>query len=203
MRRFRAFHAIVFATCVAAFSPAAFAVSSGEFLAEAAVGALCGYGVTTAGFALVYLANDATSHNDGNVALVATGSALVVAAYPAATATGAYLTGEVLGGPSANKGAAWGWPALAAYAETVVLGGTALILSATNAAANEAEVNDIGFGLFLLDVVSKPFLVAYVYNKVKEPASPVDSRLAVEPYVCTSAASDGRPVPLYGVTLSF
>lgn len=197
MRRFRAFHAIVFALSAAAFSPAAFAVSGGEFLAEAGVGALCGYAVTSVGFALVYLADDAVNNDDGNFPLVAAGSALVVAVYPAATATGVYLTGEAVGGPSANRSAAWGWPAIAAYAETALLGGTALILAATDGDANEAAVNDIAFGLFVLDVVSKPFLVTYVYNKVKEPAAPRESRLAVEPYVC------GGAVPRYGVTLFF
>ncbi len=203
MKRLYAFYAIVVAICAAASSPAAFAVSTGDFLAETGIGALCGLGVTSAGLALLSLVNETTSGNDDNVALMVAGAAVVVAAWPAATATGVYLTGEAVDGPSANKGAAWGWPTLAAYGESALFGGVVLILEATRGNVRDDDLNDIYFGIFLVDVVSKPFLVTYVYNRVKKPASPPESRLAVEPYVSLAAGGDGGAVPLYGVTLSF
>jgi hypothetical protein len=190
VKSFRAFRAIVSAICAAAFSPAAFAASTGDFLAEAGVGALCGFGAAGAGYALYFYGNETMSGNDDNVALMAAGATLV-AAYPAAAAAGAYLTGEAVDGPSANKGAAWGIPTLAAYGATLVLvGGTSAV----------------GFGHVgvAADAVSKPFLTAWVYNLVKEPAPAGESRSpTLEPYVAAARGSDGAPVPVYGLALYF
>jgi hypothetical protein len=174
----------------AAFSPAAFAASTGDFLAEAAVGALCGYGAAGAGFALFYYGNEWMSGNDDDLALMLAGTTLI-AAYPAATATGVYFTGEAVDGPSANKGTAWGLPTFAAYGATVVLvGGTA--------AAGAGHIGVIA------DAVTKPFLTAWVYNWVKKPAAAGESRgPTLEPYVAVTTAGNGAPVPVYGVTLSF
>ena len=190
MKRATAFSAIVLSIYAAAFAPAAFGVSTGDFLAEAGIGALCGFGAVGGGYALSYFGNETMSGNDDNVALMAAGATLV-AAYPAATATGVYLIGEAVDVPSANKGAAWGIPTLAAYGATLVLvGGTAA-----------AGFGHVGVAA---DVVSKPFLTAWVYNLVKKPASAGESRgPALEPYLAAATASDGEPVPVYGVAFSF
>jgi hypothetical protein len=182
--------AIVLIMSAAAFSPAAFGASAGDFLAEAGIGALCGFGAAGGGYALYYFGNETMSGNDDNVALMAVGVTLM-AAYPAATATGVYAIGEAVDGPSANKFAAWGIPTLAAYGATFVLvGGTAA-----------AGYGHIGVAA---DAVSKPFLTAWVYNLVKEPAPAGECRgPALEPYVAAASGSDGELVPLYGVTLYF
>ena len=190
MKEFVGLAVTVSIVCAAAFSPAAFAASAGAFLAEAGIGALCGYGAAGAGFALFYFGNETMSGNDDNNALMAGGVALM-AASPAATATGVYVMGEAIDGASANKGAAWGLPTLAAYGATVVLvGGTA--------AAGAGHVGVI------VDAVAMPFLTAWAYNAVKKPAGASESRLpSLEPYVAVATAGEGPPVPLYGVTLHF
>ena len=124
----------------------------------------------------------------------------LLAAYPLAAATGTYLLGEGLDGPSAEKGATFGRTAFAAYGQTLVFAFAAGMVGM----AEGVDSSDALKWAFWVDVSTKPFLTTYVYNSVKRPAAgPRDSRLAVEPYVCTAAASDGGAVPLYGVTVSF
>ncbi len=67
------------------------------------------------------------------------------------------------------------------------------------------DIDDVFFWYGFIDVVTKPFLVTIVYNKVKKPAGPrrESRRAAVRPYVSAAAGEGGRPVPLYGVSLSF
>jgi hypothetical protein len=94
---FAGFSATVIIAYAAAFSPAAFAVSTGEYFAEAGVGALCGDAVAGAGFALFFFGNEAMSGNDDNTALMAGGVTLMFAS-PAATAAGVYFMGEAVDG---------------------------------------------------------------------------------------------------------
>jgi hypothetical protein len=131
------------------------------------------------------------SGNDDNVALMAAGATLV-AAYPAATATGVYLMGEAVDGPSANKGAAWGVTALASYGVSAVL----WIGSAYLGGGYIGPAADV--------VLAKPFLTPLIYHAAKKPASAGESRgPALGPYVATTTGSDGTLVPIYGVALSF
>jgi hypothetical protein len=56
----------------------------------------------------------------------------------------------------------------------------------------------------IADAVTKPFLTAWLYNRVKKPATRGGSRApTLEPYVTAAADTNGRPVPLYGVALHF
>ena len=185
MRRIIRISITVIIVHAAAFSPAAFAVSTVSFLAEAGVGTLCGSIVSGAGIGLAIYGE----YND-NGALAVAGVALM-AAYPAATATGVYFTGEAVDGPSANKFAAWGLPTLAAYGATVVVVGGTIA----------AGAGHIGV---IVDVVTKPFLTAWVYNWVKKPAAAGESRGPnLAPYVAVTTTGNGAPMPVYGVTLSF
>jgi hypothetical protein len=125
---------------------------------------------------------------------------VVFAAYPLAASTGTYLLGEGLDGPSAEKGATFGRTTFFAYGQTLVLAFAAGMVGM----AEGVDSSDAYKWAFWVDVSTKPFLTTYVYNSLKRPAAgPRESRLAVEPYVCAAAASDGGAVPLYGVTVSF
>ncbi len=175
---------------LAAGAPAAFAASTGDFLAEAGVGALCGCGAAGAGFGLYFLGTETTSDNDDNEALMAAGGILMVTS-PAAMAGGVYLMGEDLDGPSANKFAAWALPTLAAYGSSVVI-------------TYVAGVAGAGYVGAIVGAAAMPFLTAWAYNAVKKPAPAGESRLpSLEPYVAAAAGGNGRPVPLYGLTFSF
>ena len=190
MRGFVGLSLTVITVCAAEFSPAAFAASTGDFLAEAGVGALFGYGAAGAGFGLYYLGNETMSGNDDNVALMAVGVTFM-AASPAATATGVYVMGEAVDGPSANKGAAWGLPTLAAYGSIVVFLGAGAAFGAGH----------IGV---IADAVIMPFLTAWVYNLAKKPVTADESHSpTLEPYVAVARGGNGRPMPLYGLTFCF
>jgi len=53
-------------------------------------------------------------------------------------------------------------------------------------------------------VVPNAFLNAYVYNRVKKPATDdATSRLSVSPYVAAYRAGRDAPTPVYGLSLSF
>jgi hypothetical protein len=187
MRRLRTFHAIVFATCAAAFAPAALAVSAGDYFAEAGIGALCEC-VAIGGGVAVMAARE--SHSEITVNYLIAG--VIIATYPAAAATGVYLMGEAVDGPSANKGAAWGVTALASYGVSAVL----WIGSVYLGGGYIGPAADV--------VLAKPFLTPLIYHAVKKPASAGESRgPALEPYVAAARGSDGEPVPLYGVTFAF
>ena len=118
---------------------------------------------------------------------------------------GCHVGAGAVGEGAPNRGEAIGYATLAAYGETALLSGVVLVVEATHRDVKDVYMNDIYLGIFLFDVVSKPFLVTYVYNKVKKPARPgTDTRRpAVSPYAGVATGERGRPVPLYGVTLSF
>ena len=123
-------------------------------------------------------------------------------AYPVLTAGAIYFAGEGFVGPSARKTRTWGLTTLAATAQSVALIGIGYAVISGGHSWDEVTVGAVIAGA---DVVSKPFTTALWYNRFKEPAaeSRPGSRLAVEPYVRAAAASDGRSMPLYGVTVSF
>ena len=166
----------------------------GAVLCEAVVG-LAGYGLMDQALGG---ANDSDNTYSGNAAGFFIGLPLF-AAYPLAASAGTYLVGEKVGGPSANKGTTFGITTFLAYAQTFLFVGAAATVRAVD--------DDIGDEAYVwalaVDAATKPVLTTYVYHKVKQPASPADSRLAVEPYICTATASDGGAVPIYGVTVSF
>ncbi len=189
MKGFAGFSPTVIIGCAVAFSPAAFAVSTGDYLAEAGVGALCGYGAAGAGFALFFFGNEAMSGNDDNTALMAGGVTLMFAS-PAATAAGVYFMGEAVDGPSANRFTAWALPTLAAYGSSVVVSFVAVV----------ARAGHVGVAV---GAVAVPFATAWAYHAVKEPA-PAESRgPTLEPYVAVTTAAPSHVVPLYGVALHF
>ena len=126
----------------------------------------------------------------------------LLTAYPLATASGAYLAGERYAGPSERKARTFLITTGAAYGQTLALGGIAYGIGA---AADNKDVTEslLGVAAFV-DVMTKPIVVAYVYEGVKVPAAEGGgSRLAVEPYACMAASEDGRALPLYGASLSF
>jgi hypothetical protein len=130
-----------------------------------------------------------------------TGEALgyvVYFTYPLAASVGAFAGGEGADGPSENAGAVFGYTVLAAYGQRGIFMAGAALYNATTDYQDEPFENAT-----YVDAALKPVVVTLTYNLVKKPASPPESRLAVGPYVCAATASDGRPVPLYGVTLSF
>ena len=174
-----------------AFPAAAFGVSGKTFAAEA--------GTAFAYEVMDFAVGGAIAGGAGVYPAVA-----IWAAYPFAAALGCHVGAGAVGESAPNRGAAIGYATLAAYGETALLGGAVLVIKATHRDVKDVYMNDIYLGLFIFDVVSKPFLVTYVYNKAKK-AAPVseEARVSFEPYVAAAAGSDGAPVPLYGVTFSF
>jgi len=174
-----------------AFPAAAFGVSGKTFAAEA--------GTAFAYEVMDFAAGGAIAGGAGVYPAVA-----IWAAYPFAAALGCHVGAGAVGESAPNRGAAIGYATLAAYGETALLGGAVLVIKATHRDVKDVYMNDIYWGVFIFDVVSKPFLVTYVYNKAKKaaPASE-EARVSFEPYVAAAAGSDGAPVPLYGVTFSF
>jgi hypothetical protein len=190
----------------AAFSPSEAGASTGQVVAEIGGAAFLEAGTLFLGTEIVRHCSlgglrspeiDTTRRvNPGGYVIGLT----LIAAYPLATATGAYALGEIIGKPAANKGAAFGITTFAAYGESLALAFAANMIGK----AEGVDSSTVLQWAFWIDVSTKPFLTTYVYNKVKNPAAPPpDSRLAVAPYVCAAAASDGGAVPLYGVTVSF
>jgi len=174
------------------FPAAAFGVSGKTFAAEA--------GTAFAYEVMDFAVGGAIAGGAGVYPAVA-----IWAAYPFAAALGCHVGAGAVGESAPNRGAAIGYATLAAYGETALLGGAVLVIKATHRDVKDVYMNDIYLGLFIFDVVSKPFLVTHVYNKAKKAAPPPsESRLpSLEPYVAAAAGSDGAPVPLYGVTFSF
>jgi hypothetical protein len=195
---------VLSALCGLALAASAPAAATGAAGVAWQVGSavLCEAVAGLAGYGLMYQAlggaNDSDNTYSGNAGGVFIGLSLF-AAYPLAASAGTYFVGEKVGDPSANKGAAFGTTTFFAYAQTFLFVGAAATVRAVD--------DDIGEEAYawalVVDAATKPVLTTYVYHKVKKPASPADSRLAVEPYVCAAAASDGKSVPVYGVTLNF
>jgi len=169
----------------------------GAFLCEAGAGFL-GYALARSAFP-DGSGGDSICGTDGvNAPALFMGISLL-AAYPLAAAAGTYFVGEKVGVPAANKGATFGTTTFAAYGQTLVLTfGAGLI-----GMAEGIDSSEVLAWALALDAATKPAVTTFVYHKAKRPAPDSgDSRLAVGPYVCVAAAN-GKPVPLYGVTLSF
>ena len=124
----------------------------------------------------------------------------LLASYPLMAATGTYVLGEKLDGPAENKAPTFLVTASAAYAQSF------LLATAANAFANnETYGADVIKWAVIIDLGTKPLLTTYVYHKIKKPrAGPRESLLpTLKPYVAAATGSDGKAVPVYGVTLNF
>lgn len=122
--------------------------------------------------------------------------------YPLAASVGVFAAGEGTDGPSENAGAVFRYTTLAAYGQLgAFLGGAALYDAATDYAYDEPYESAI-----FADAALKPVTVTLVYNLAKKPVRPpggVSGRPTLEPYVAAATTNDGKPVPLYGFTVSF
>jgi hypothetical protein len=185
-----------FALAAGALPAPAHGASVGEFVSESLVAGLAELGALSlaAGLAAASSGWETGTDNPGGLAL----AGILAASYPLAAACGAYCMGESHS-PSENKGPALGTTVLAAYGQLLVVAGVA----GTVYKATDINSGDVIVTAAATDIFTKPIFVTYVYNAKKKPASPADSRLAVEPYLCAATASDGGAVPMYGVTVSF
>jgi hypothetical protein len=121
-----------------------------------------------------------------------------MASYPFLMTVGTMGVGERFGTPSANRREAYLYPALASLA---AVGASAAAGAAAFSYSSGAE--DVAAGIFL-GIVPNAFLNAYVYNRVKKPATDdISSRLSVAPYVASYRVGRGGSTPVYGLTLSF
>ncbi len=129
----------------------------------------------------------------------------VAAAYPFAAAFGCDVGARNVGESAPNRREAIGYATLAAYGETALLGAVAFGIHAAFPDVEDVYMGDIYLGFFLFDVVTKPFLVTYVYNEVKKPAAALaeNGRLSVQPMVAATRSADGGPLPIYGFTIGF
>lgn len=193
--------AVVCGLALAAWAPAA-ATGAAGVAWQVGGAVLCEAGVGLAGYGLMYQALSGADTNDNMYSGDAGGFFLglsLFAAYPLAASAGTYFVGEKVGGRAANRGATFGITTFFAYTQTLLFVG--------GAAAVRAVDSDIGEEAYAwalaVDAATKPVLTTYFYHKVKKPASPSESRLAVEPYVSVAAASDGGAIPIYGLTVSF
>ena len=181
------------------FPAAAFGVSTGEFILETFIAGLAEYGVVSLA-AGVGMVSGSWGGGDPEYPAGIAASYLLFGSYPLAATCGVYFVGEGAFAPSENKGAAFGITVLSAYGQTLALAGTAALVDAASDDIDEGAYTTA----FIADILTKPFLVTYVYNKVKKAApAREEGRVSFEPYVCTVGGEDGRPVPLYGVTFSF
>ncbi|MGD8718306.1 MAG: hypothetical protein PVH29_05730 [Candidatus Zixiibacteriota bacterium] len=137
------------------------------------------------------------------VGLYATG--VVFGAYPFAAALGCDAGSRAAGDGAPNRLEATGYATLAAYGETALLGGIGLLYDKTHRNVRDTSKGDLYLGLFIADVATKPFLVTYVYHRATKAPAPGEANrgLILEPYVDVAVASDGRPLPLYGLSFSF
>ena len=180
------------------FPGAAFGVSVADYTAETAVAAGLEIGTLLASFYIGMSSYgwDAGPSDPGGLAV----SYVFFGAYPFACAGGAVLTGERVDGASSNPGATFAYTLVAAYGQSVLLVGTGAAIESSG----PYDIDDVFFWYGFVDVVTKPFLTAWVYNLVKRPVGAGESRAPnLEPYVAVARGGNGRPVPLYGLTFSF
>lgn len=184
------------ALAVGALPAPALGASVGEFVSESLVAGLAELGVLSLAALLAAASSgwETGEDNPGGLAL----AGVLAASYPFAAACGAYCMGEKHA-PSENKRPTFGMTVLAAYGQVLVVAGVA----GTVYKATDVNSGDVIVTAAATDLLTKPLFVTYVYNVKKKPASPADSRLAVEPYVTAAKGSDGAPLPLYGITVNF
>jgi len=120
------------------------------------------------------------------------GASAWMLAYPLAMSAGTMVVGELGGAPSANRGTAYTWAALASG------GGVAASLAI-------GAVFDIYPYFVVFGVIPNAFLNAAVYNWTKRPKANVAAACRWAPYVsCARAPSaSGKPLPVYGLEFSF
>jgi hypothetical protein len=123
--------------------------------------------------------------------------------YPFAMTGGTLLVGESIGAPSANRGTAY-----------LITTAFSLVGVATSAAIGVAVLDhndsyepdwfDEAMVGITFGAIPNAFLNAYVYNRVKKPATADEtSRLSVLPYVTAYRVGRDEPTPVYGLTLTF
>lgn len=189
------------ALVAAGFFPApAFGVGADVFIFEVVAAGFGEFAVISVGVSIA-LASTSWGSGDEDFVPGLVAAYAIFSAYPLAAAGGAYLVGENVAAPSENKGAAFGITVLSAYGQTLALAGTAALVDAASGDIDEGAYTKA----LITDILTKPLLVTYVYNKAKKPAqTPAESRgPTLEPYVAVTTAGNGAPVPVYGVTLSF
>ena len=133
----------------------------GDYMAEAGVSA--GFEVPVVGLAAYLLLDNyevtrGVYGAQGYAALAIAGTA-----YPVAASYGAYFIGEKRN-PSRNKAAAFWWPTAASFAGTYTYAG---VICAKGRIWGDRN----GKYLVFADALTKPFIVAGVYELVKEPLS--------------------------------
>jgi hypothetical protein len=186
-----------------AFPAAAFGVSAGGYWTQIGTGYVA---VSAAVVSELWALNqlEETKAGDPSRRRLEIAAITIGVAYPVVTAGAIYFSGEVFDGPSANKTRTWGLTTLAATGQSVVLIGIGYAIITGGSSWEEATVGAV---IAAADICSKPFTTAFWYNRFKEPASEeyAESRLpSLAPYVAVAAtADDGRPLPLYGATISF
>ncbi len=183
------------------FPAASYAASTGGYWAQIGIGYVAVSAVIASELCVLNRLEE-TKSGDPSRGRLEIAAISIGVAYPIVTAGAVYLAGEALVGPSARKTRTWGLTTLAATGQSVALIGISYAILTGGHSWEEATIAGV---IVMADVFSKPFTTALWYNRFKEPAGeePAESRLAVEPYVRAAAASDGRAVPLYGLTLSF
>jgi hypothetical protein len=200
----RPFKAVTIATILtvafgAAFPSAALDVSPKTF----AAGVGDAYALMAVDFLLAGAVAGVSWAAEVEVGVYASG--IVFGAYPFAAALGCDAGSRAAGDGAPNRLEATAYATLAAYGETALLGGIGLLYDKTHRNVRDTSKGDLYLGLLIADVVTKPFLVTYVYHRAKKPVAPdgEEGRVAVEPYVDVAAGYDGRPLPLYGLSFSF
>ncbi len=116
---------------------------------------------------------------------------------------GTLLLGETVGAASTNRGAAYLIPTAVSLGGVAASAAFGVLVFGEND-SYEPDWFDAAMVGVLYGVVPNAFLNAYVYNRVKKPATDdTSSRLSVAPYVASYRLGRGEPTPLYGLTLSF
>jgi hypothetical protein len=122
----------------------------------------------------------------------------ILASYPFLMTVGTMGIGEKYGARSGNRGEVY-WAAT--LASLAAVGASAA--AGTIPGESGARVEEAVAGMYI-GVIPNAFLNAYVYNRVKTPATGDEtSSLAVTPYVAAYRAGRDAPTPVYGLSLSF
>ncbi len=116
---------------------------------------------------------------------------------------GTLLLGESIGASSANRGAAYFITTGASFGGVAASAAFGVLVFGENG-SYEPDWFDAAMVGILYGVIPNAFLNAYVYNRVKKPATDdMSSRFSVAPYVASYRVGRGEPTPVYGFTLSF
>lgn len=173
-----------------------------HYWSEVGWGSLTG-GLVAAGGAALAWGSQPIYDAYGNPDETQAGAGIVIfGCYPAVMSTTIYVVGEKEDGRSSNGFTAWGLTTATAYVVPAVAFSAfrALALATTS---GEADLTNIVPAVIV--GASQPFAAAWVYNKIRKPPAPADSRARpeVRPFTATLPAGKGSVVPVYGLSLSF